>query len=110
MRVGADRFPDYHQVLAAAAEPSARHRMITDRIRLLGLIALDQTATVLLEPAEDAVIIRRLNDPEVHRLPAVCSGPADRIAFSPDLLASALQSSVGPDVLIDSAPGRPAVI
>ena len=110
LTIRSDLFPDYRQVLSSSAEPSVRHRMITDRIRLLELVATDHTSTVLVQPEEDAVIVSRLNDPEVHRLPAVCSGPAHRVAFSPELLASALQSSVGPDVLIDSAPGRPAVI
>lgn len=109
LTVLADRFPDYRQLLDASAPPG-RHRMIIDRIRLLELIAADQTTTVVIDPGDDEVIIGRLNDPEVRRLPAVCSGPAHRIAFSPQLLASALQSSVGPDVLIESAPRHPAVV
>lgn len=108
--IAADHFPDYRRVLDSTAQAPGRHRMIIDRIRLLEVISADQTSTVVLRPDTDQVLISRLNDPEIRRLPAVCDGPADRVGFSPTLLASALQSSVGPDVLIELAPGSAAVV
>ena len=36
-------------------------------------------------------------------LPALCSGPPLRIAFDPVVLLSALEASVGPDVLLEIA-------
>ncbi|QDP94694.1 MerR family transcriptional regulator [Microlunatus elymi] len=105
-----DRFPDYRRVLTGTAEEAVRSRVITDRVRLLTLIAADQTSTVVLQPEQDQLRIGRLNDPETRTLPAYCSGPLHPMAFSPALLASALQSSVGPDVLIEGAPGRAAVV
>ncbi|SDS76419.1 DNA-binding transcriptional regulator, MerR family [Microlunatus soli] len=108
--VADDHFPDYRRVLDSTAQSAGRHRMIIDRIRLLELISADQTSTVVLQPVAEQVLISRVNDPEVRRLPAVCNGPAERVGFSPTLLASALQSSVGPDVLIELAPGSAAVV
>jgi DNA-binding transcriptional MerR regulator len=108
LAVVADRFPDYRHLLSSMSDGGMR--MIIDRIRLLELIAADQTTTVIIEPDLDQVTIRRLHDPEIRRLPAVCSGEPQPVAFSPALLGSALQSSVGPDVLIDVSPDHAAVI
>ncbi|MBO0811817.1 MAG: MerR family transcriptional regulator [Microlunatus sp.] len=107
-----DHFPDYRHLVDGLAELPGGMRLIIDRIRLLELISADQTTAVVIEPAaaSDSVLIRRLHDPEARRLPAVCSGDLHRIGFNPGLLASALQSSVGPDVLIDAATDHAAVI
>lgn len=108
--INTDHFPDYRQLLQGLGDGDRTMRMIIDRVRLLELIAADQTTTVILEPEDDQVIIRRLHDPEIRRLPAVCSGEPHPVGFSPALLGSALQSSVGPDVLIDAGPNDAAVI
>lgn len=110
LNAAADRYPDYRRVLEASQQQHGRHRMIIDRIRLLELLCADRTGTVVLRPAADQVLISRINDPEIRRLPAICTGPGESVAFSPELLASALQSSVGPDVLIDLAPDSAAVV
>ena len=110
LAVADDRFPDYRLVLTKAADPATSCRMITDRIRLLELIAADQTNTVLLDPGQDQLRVGRLHDQQTHLLSAYCSGELHRLAFAPALLASALQSSVGPDVLIEGAPAQAAVL
>lgn len=107
-----DSFPQYRILVDGLAELPGGMRLIIDRIRLLELISSDATATVVIEPdpTQDSVRIRRSHAPESDRLAAICSGDLHRIGFNPGLLASALQSSVGPDVLIDVAAGHAAVI
>jgi len=112
LAIGVDRFPDYRRLVDGFSEAADGVRLIIDRVRLLQLISGDQTPTVILDldRETDSVLIRRVHDPEIRRLPAVCSGDLRRVAFNPGLLASALQSSVGPDVLIDAAVDHAAVI
>ena len=110
--IGTDHFPDYQHLVDALGDQPGGMRLIIDRVRLLELISADQTTTVVIEPdpGSDSVLVRWLHDPEARRLPAVCSGDPHRVGFNPGLLASALQSSVGPDVLVDVAQGHAAVI
>lgn len=112
LTIAPDQFPDYRPLVSRLAEEPGGMRLIIDRVRLLELVSADQTSTVVLEPdpATDSVLVRRLHDSEARRLPAVGSGELHRLGFNPGLLASALQSSVGPDVLIDVAAGHAAVI
>lgn len=105
-----DHFPDYRHLLSGLSEGPQALRMIIDRVRLLEIIAADQTSSVIVTPDGDDILVQWRNDPELRRVPAVCSGHRHPIAFSPKLLASALQNSVGPDVLIDHAPDHAAVI
>jgi len=55
-------------------------------------------------------MVGRRGDHGSRRVAAVCSGDLHRVGFNPGLLASALQSSVGPDVLIEGAAGHAAVV
>ncbi|MFI6986285.1 MerR family transcriptional regulator [Embleya sp. NPDC050154] len=44
-------------------------------------------------------------------LPAICAGPATRLAFDPGTLVPALDAGVGPDVLLDiAAPDLPVLV
>lgn len=105
-----DRFPDHRMLFDSLAEQTAGTRLIVDRIALLRLVSLDTSATIVISSGADHLLVWRLEDPERHRVQAVCSGAPITLAFAPDLLATALQGSVGPDVLIDAAPGRAAVV
>lgn len=107
-----DRFPDYRHLVAELDDLAGGMRLITDRIRLLELASADQKTTVIIDPAadKDEILISRRHDAKPLRLAAVRSGELHRIGFNPGLLSSALQSSVGPDVMIDAAVGHAAVI
>lgn len=110
--VGVDEFPDYRLLVDELAEQPEGMRLIMDRIELLELISADQTSTVVLDPDPhgDSILVGRRDDRPPRRMSAVCSGDLHRVGFNPGLLASALQSSVGPDVLIEGAEGHAAVI
>lgn len=110
MAVLPDRFPDYRQVLELATPAGTNSRMIVDRVRLLEFVSASPDASVVLSSAADQIIVHRIGTPEFERLAAVCSGPPAEVAFAGELFAAALQSSIGPDVLIDYSAGHAAVV
>jgi len=112
LAIGHDQFPDYRLLVDDLAELTSGMRLIIDRIRLLELISADQETAVIIdpEPDTDKIMVSRRQDAEPLRLAAVRSGELHQIAFNSGLLASALESSVGPDVMIDAAAGHAAVI
>ncbi|GAB3917100.1 hypothetical protein GCM10011575_32590 [Microlunatus endophyticus] len=112
LEIGDDHFPDYRLLVDQLSESADGMRLIIDRVRLLQVVSADQQITVVIDPDPDVdmITISRRHGAKSLTLPAVQSGELHRIAFNPGLLASALQSSVGPDVLIDAAAGHAAVI
>ncbi|MFW5418177.1 MerR family transcriptional regulator [Nocardiopsis sp. CNT-189] len=104
-----EEFPDYRLVLDGL--PAARHRIIADRSAL---------RTALAEPgAADPVVLRTgggrltLAAPgrEAAELPAVCTGPPLDIAFAVRTLLPAVDSAIGPDVLLEvSGPDAPVLV
>lgn len=86
-------FPDYRMMLDDLAP--VRHRVITDRAALRA--SLGEGETVML----DADMGRLLVGPTI--LPAIHTGPAVRLAFDPAVLGAALETSIGPDILLEIA-------
>ncbi|MEU3275062.1 MerR family transcriptional regulator [Saccharomonospora sp. NPDC006951] len=94
-------FPAYRDMLGALSPP--RHRVIADRIALLGALA-GAGKSVVLETAADEL---RANGTVV---PSACE-PGVRVAFDPAVLCPALEASVGPEVLLDiTSPRHPVVV
>lgn len=102
-------FPDYQAILAALAPPVTR--AIVDRPGLLGeLVNGGLPPTVVLMVGHDQVRIEVPGGADTT-FEAVCTGPPMRIGFAVSLLAAALDTSVGPDVLLEfAAPGRAVII
>ena len=105
-----DTFPTYRTVLDWQ-EPW-RARVVVDRARLLDFVLATEAGTTLrLVAGPDRLDVYRGDSPLPLRMPAVLIGEPMTIAFSPHLLAAALDAAVGPDVLLElSAPERPCVI
>lgn len=109
--ISQDQFPDYRLLVEGLADRAGGMRLFIDRIRLLESISTDLKTAVVLDPdPDDVIMVSRRPTSTPLRLSAVTEGELHRIAFNPNLLASALQSSVGPDVMIDAAPDHAAVI
>ncbi|WP_283844524.1 MerR family transcriptional regulator [Streptomyces sp. RerS4] len=101
-------YPAYREMLdALAALPAPAHRVVVDRAALLAALgACGDVPAVALEPARDLL---RVADTE---LPALCgeAGPLC-VGFDPAVLAAAVESGVGPDVLLEiPTTPRPALI
>ncbi|MGO1974394.1 MAG: MerR family transcriptional regulator [Propionibacteriaceae bacterium] len=105
-----DAFPSYRSVLQWQEPWQAR--VVVDRTRLLDFVlAAEADATLRLVAGPDRLDAYRGESPLPLRLPAVLIGEPMTVAFSPHLLAAALDAAVGPDVLLElSAPERPCVI
>jgi hypothetical protein len=99
-----DDFPEYQVILDGLPAPACR--VVVDRLRLLelltgGVVALD------IEPGRLTV---SQNGSAAETLDAVGFGQI-RIGFTAAVLAAALSSSVGPDVLLEiSVPERPVIV
>ncbi|MER5983518.1 MerR family transcriptional regulator [Streptomyces sp. NPDC001787] len=105
-----ETFPDYRMILDDL--PDAPHRVITARAALGA--ALDATGTrgtpVVLRTGEQQLTLT-VGESAATTLPALCTGPPLRIAFDAELLRSALDAAVGPDVLLEIvSPVRPVVV
>lgn len=102
-------FPDYRMILDGL--PAARHRIIADRTALRAAIAAagpDEPLTLRTE-GQQLVLVSR--GQVTSRLSALSTGPSVRIAFDPGVLLPALDTGVGPDVLLEiSSPTRPVVV
>ncbi|MEU8779869.1 MerR family transcriptional regulator [Streptomyces sp. NPDC048606] len=106
--VAGGTYPAYRRMLdALAALPAPTHRVVVDRTALLGaLAAAGDVPAVVLELGPDVLRVADV------ALPALCGeeGPL-RVGFDPAVLAPAVESGVGPDVLLEipSAP-RPTLV
>lgn len=112
--VGGDQeFPAYEIVLAGL-EP-APYRLIVDRLALIRLFSSDAGAGPLrLRTGEDVLIVRTSDGTE-SRLSAIVNGPVGSsfpvLGFDPARLVPVLESSVGPDILLDiAAPDQPVIV
>jgi DNA-binding transcriptional MerR regulator len=104
LEVVEDDFPEYQVILDGLPAPACR--VVVDRLRLLelltgGVVALD------IQPGRLTV---SENGSAAATLDAVGFGEI-RIGFTAAVLAAALSSSVGPDVLLEiSVPERPVIV
>jgi DNA-binding transcriptional MerR regulator len=93
-------FPSYRDLLAALAPP--RHRILVDRLALLE--ALPPEPFVLRAGPDELTAGDRT-------VPALCAETVPPIGFDPRMLASAVETSVGPDVLLEiTGPREPVVV
>ncbi|MFF0446090.1 MerR family transcriptional regulator [Streptomyces sp. NPDC004609] len=106
-------FPSYREILEDL--PAARHRVITDRDALQQALAVREggaggSGPVTLRTDGQRVLVSG-RGPVDTALRAICTGPPLLIAFAPDVLLSALDAGVGPDVLLEiSSPTQPVVV
>ncbi|MFJ1647173.1 MerR family transcriptional regulator [Streptomyces sp. NPDC088258] len=109
--VSEGEFPAYREMLAALTPH--RHRVIVGREALLTAVeALGDAPGVALRLGTDEVTVARPDGSGAEVLPAVRTGePPLRIGFAPAVLVAALETSVGPDVLLEiAAPTEPVVV
>ncbi|CAL9473891.1 hypothetical protein SUDANB171_02881 [Streptomyces sp. enrichment culture] len=96
-------FPAYRLVLEGL-EP-VRHRVIADRVALRAALERDTGPVVVRTAGEEGLTVGGV------RVPALVTGPGVRVAFDPVVLAGAVESAVGPDVLLElGEPGRGPVL
>ncbi|MFI8437397.1 MerR family transcriptional regulator [Streptomyces sp. NPDC079020] len=105
-----ETFPDYRMILDDL--PDARHRVITGRAALgAALDAAGAPGTPVTLRAGEHQLTLTAGASADTALPALCTGPPLRIAFDAELLRSALDAAVGPDVLLEIvSPDRPVVV
>ncbi|MFJ8885759.1 MerR family transcriptional regulator [Streptomyces sp. NPDC102402] len=104
-------FPAYREMLSALAPPE--YRVIVDRLALRDAVDRQaDAARIALSFACDELIVTLADRSDAVVLPAVCHQDLpQRIGFDPAVLASALETGVGPDVLLEiSAADRPVVV
>ncbi|ORT57748.1 MerR family transcriptional regulator [Streptomyces sp. CB03238] len=100
-------FPDYRMVLDGLPP----HRIITGRGELREALAGRCGSPVVALHTEERRLVATAPGTERTTLRAICTGPALRIAFDPDVLVAALDAGVGPDVLLEiSSPTQPVVV
>ncbi|OQS16812.1 hypothetical protein B0T36_03955 [Nocardia donostiensis] len=122
----AEPYPDYRAVLSGLAP--VRTRVVLTRDRLLDAIDAAGPALVFsahpapqpgttganpanLAPADQATLVVAAPGTAGEELPAAVIGTAVELAFATPTLRPALQSAVGPDIMLDiSAPDQPVVI
>ncbi|MGW7057508.1 DNA polymerase III subunit beta family protein [Streptomyces sp. NPDC054904] len=98
-------YPAYREVLAALEAPA--HRVVVDRAALLAALeSLPDGVAVPVELGRDRLWVGRAALPAVREE----SEPV-RLAFDPEVLGAALESGVGPDVLLEvSGPALPVLV
>ncbi|OKK02310.1 transcriptional regulator [Streptomyces sp. CB03234] len=102
-------FPDYRMVLDGL--PPARHRIIAGRGELREVLTGRCGSPAVALHTEERRLVATAPGTERTTLRAICTGPALRIAFDPDVLLAALDAGVGPDVLLEiSSPTQPVVV
>lgn len=89
----AGEFPAYRLVLDAL-EP-VRHRVIADRVALGAALSQARTPVVVRTGGPAGLLVGET------AVPALVTGPVLRVAFDPVVLAGAVESAVGPDVLLE---------
>ncbi|MFK8847873.1 MerR family transcriptional regulator [Streptomyces sp. Ac-502] len=109
----AGEFPDYRLVLDGVE--GIRHRVIADRTALRDAFAeREKGAVITVRAGAQEVVVSEGGGGSGGRpaveVSAVCSGPSLRIAFDPAVLVPALDSGVGPDVLLEIASGTQPVV
>ncbi|MEU4198494.1 MerR family transcriptional regulator [Streptomyces sp. NPDC026294] len=114
----AGEFPDYRVVLDGTG--AVRHRIIADRTALREAFAEREKGAVITvrAGAQEVLVSGGGSEGEggdggraAVEVSAACSGPPLRIAFDPAVLVPALESGVGPDVLLEVASeGEPVVV
>lgn len=98
-------FPAYRAILDGL--PTATTRAMVSRERLHSVLEEDLPEVVTVDLREGSIAL----DPPGVELEAVVTGRPMRIGFAPALLRSALEASVGPEVMVDlSEPDRPALV
>jgi DNA-binding transcriptional MerR regulator len=104
-------FPAYREMLSALAPPE--YRVIVDRLALRDAVNSHADASrIALSFAGEELVASLADHSNAAILPAVCHEDLpQRIGFDPAVLASALEASVGPDVLLEiSAVDQPVVV
>jgi len=102
-------FPDYRLILDDL--PAARHRIIADRAALRTALAGPGAAGPVVLRTDGGRLALSAPGRDAADLPAVCTGPPLHIAFSPEALLPAIDSAVGPDVLLEvSGPAAPVLV
>lgn len=102
-----DLYPSHRAVLSELSP--FRSRVIMDRSPAVEAIPSD-AGSVRLVVDHDHVEFHVLGRAPVH-VPAVCRGASMTIAFATDVLAAALDSAIGPDILLELiGPDRPALV
>ncbi|MQS38856.1 MerR family transcriptional regulator [Streptomyces katsurahamanus] len=110
--VSRERFPGYREMLSALTPPA--HRAVVDRAELAGAVErCGPVRAVVLALAGDRLSVSPadgLSRTAVLTAVRQDAGSA-RVGFDPAVLLSALESSVGPDVLLEIAtPAEPVVV
>ena len=96
--VTGETYPSYRTILDGL--PAARIRVITDRIALgKALTGHPEGASITMRTSEHEVVLE-CDGPAGTALHAICTGPALRIAFDPDVLLEISSAT-------DSARGHP---
>ncbi|WP_280506098.1 MerR family transcriptional regulator [Nocardia farcinica] len=101
-----ETFPDYRVVLDGLAP--VRTRVLISRTDLLDLLDHTPDTPLGLDITPTGLTARR---PGAHPIAATVTGPPLRIAFDPAVLRPAVDSALGPDLMLDLAtPDRPVVV
>jgi DNA polymerase-3 subunit beta len=94
-------YPDYRVILDGLEPPACR--VVVDRAALADLLGTAEVVALCIEDQSVAIGNQKLD--------AITTGSHLRIGFTTRLLAEALATGVGPDVLLEiHAPDRPVVI
>ncbi|MFI9504353.1 MerR family transcriptional regulator [Nocardia sp. NPDC052566] len=103
-----ESFPDYRAVLTGV--PRVRTRVVVDRRRLLD--AIGETAVALSLSIDSAGLTVTAPDGHAHSsIPARVTGASVEICFDPALLHAAIDTAVGPEIMVDiAAPDQPVVV
>lgn len=108
------RAPDLHSSHRAVFAELApwKARVIMDRrVAAAALRAVEGSVRLVLDHDQVEFHPAELGTAEPVSVPAVCRGASMTIAFAVDVLAAALASGIGPDVLLELAgPDRPALV
>jgi DNA-binding transcriptional MerR regulator len=95
-----EQFPCYREMLAGLAAPE--HRIVVDRLALREALG---TEPIALGVGHDEIAVNG------KKIPALCEETSLIVGFDPATLGPALDTSVGPDVLIELVDAlRPAVV
>jgi DNA polymerase III subunit beta len=108
-----DPFPDYRAMLATLAP--AHIRVVVEREVFLAAIreAGDETLRCVVESDGNAgtVTVSAETGGTARRIPAAVNGSGIQLAFDPATLCPAIDSAVGPEIMLDIAgPADPIVI
>lgn len=101
-----EQFPDYRAVLNGLAP--VRTRVLVSRTALLDLLESTPDAPLGIDIDATGLTPRR---PAATPIPATVTGPPLRPAFDPAVLRPAVDSALGPDLMLDlTGPDQPVVV